>query len=164
MKSLRLMATSSIALFALTMGVVASASAAQSPAWLAALPGTWNCSANGPDGKSTSVYTFETVNPDTVQWSSRTTSGKYAGNKGAGVLYYDTKKSEYVTMGAGNGWGVSRGKASATATTITMTDTYPTDPTNGTTVFGFTSTSLTSTSNWKKDGKPMHSSGECTKT
>ncbi len=84
--------------------------------------------------------------------------------KGGGDWLYDSKKGEYVALGAEPGfWGVSRGMASADATTITLTDTYPSDPTNGTTTYHFARSTIGFTADWKKDGKPMRLQQTCTK-
>jgi hypothetical protein len=165
MKTLRLIATFSIGLLALSgTGIAGARAAAASPAILGALSGAWNCTSQGPTGKGTGTVTFTRVLPNMVQFTDVVTGGKNAGHKAAGVWYYDAKKGEYVAMSAGSGgWGVSRGSTSADAMSVTLADTYPSDPTNGTTTFHFTSSSVTLSSDWKKDGKPQHSQGTCTK-
>jgi outer membrane lipoprotein-sorting protein len=165
MKLLQLIAAFAIGLVSLSSATIATAqSAAASPAALNVLPGTWNCTARGPNGTSTGTVTFTQVLPNIVRYNYVVTSGKSAGHKGAGVWLYDTKKAEYVALTAGStGWGVSRGSARADAMAVTLTDTYPDDPTNGTTVFHFAASTITNASDWKKDGKPMHSQQTCTK-
>jgi hypothetical protein len=165
MKTLRLIATFSIGLLSLSSAAIAGAqAAAASPAILGVLSGTWNCTSQGPSGKGTGTVTFTPVLSNLVQYSDVVTGGKNAGHKGAGMWYYDAKKGEYVALGAGSGgWGVSRGSTSASAMTATLMDTYPSDPTNGTTTFHFTSSTISFSSDWKKDGKPQHSQETCTK-
>jgi hypothetical protein len=105
------------------------------------------------------------VLPNLVQYSYIVTSGKNAGHKGAGEWFYDAEKAEYVAMGAGSsGWGVSRGPASAGAMMVALTDTYPSDPANGTTTYRFASSTISYSSDWKKNGKPMHVQQTCTKS
>jgi hypothetical protein len=163
MKILRLTTTFAIGLAALS-SVMATAQGAAAPASITVLPGTWNCTSHGSTGTSTGSVTFTQVTPDLVQYRWVDKTGKNAGNKGGGEWFYDSKKSEYVALGAGTGfWGVSRGLASADATTITLTDTYPSDPTNGTTTYHFSQSTIAFTSDWKKDGKPMHIQQTCTK-
>ncbi len=165
MKLLCLGATLAISLVCLSSAAIATAqAAAASPAALNVLPGTWNCTAHGPNGTSSGTVTFTQVLPNLVRFDYVVTGGKGTGHKGAGEWLYDTKKAEYVALSAGSsGWGVSRGAASAGAVTVTLTDTYPNDPTNGTTVFHFAPSTINNTSDWKKDGKPMHSQQTCTK-
>lgn len=167
MKTLRLIYTFSIGLVALSSAGItgAHAAAAASPAILGVLSGTWNCTSQGPAGKGAGTVTFTHVLPNVVQFSDVVTGGKNTGHKGVGMWYYDTKKGEYVAMSAGSGgWGVSRGLTSAGAMTATLTDTYPSDPTNGTTTFHFTSSTATVSSDWKKDGKPQHFQETCTRS
>lgn len=162
MKFPRLIAMFAIGLASLSSAVTAAQAA--SPASNGMLPGTWNCTTHGSNGTSTGTVTFTQVTPDLVQFRWADTSGKTAGHKGGGEWFYDSKKGEYVALGAGTGfWGVSRGAASADATTITLTDTYPSDPSNGTTTYRFAQSTIASTSDWKKNGKPMHSQQTCTK-
>jgi len=119
---------------------------------------------NGSTGTSTGTVTFVPVTSDLVQYHWVNKTGKNAGNKGGGEWYYDSKKGEYVSLGAGTGfWGVSRGMGSADAATITLTDTYPADPANGTTTFHFAQSTISFTSDWKKGGKPMHDAQTCTR-
>lgn len=155
-----------ISLVSLLGGTIASArAAAATPAALSVLPGAWNCTAHASDGPSTATVTFTQVLPTLVQYRYSVTSGKGAGHKGGGVWFYDSKKGEYVAMGGGSdGWGVSRGSASASAMTVTLLDTYPSDPTNGTSTFHFAPSTISYTSDWKKGDKPMHFQQTCTKT
>lgn len=163
MTFLRLITMFAIAL-ALISGAVATARAAASPTSIGILSGTWNCTTHGSNGASAGTVTFTQVTPELVQYRWVDTSGKTAGNKGGGVWFFDSKKGEYVALGAGTGgWGVSRGTASADATTITLTDTYPSDPMNGTTTYHFAPSTIGFASDWKKNGKPMHSQQTCTK-
>jgi hypothetical protein len=164
MKFLRLIGMSAIGLASLS-SAMATAQAAVAPASISVLPGTWNCTTHGSTGPSTGTVTFTQVTPDLVQYRWASLTGKNAGNKGGGVWFYDSKKSEYVALGAGTGsWGVSRGPGSADATTVTLTDTYPSDPANATTTYHFAKSTIGFTSDWKKDGKPMHISQTCTRT
>jgi outer membrane lipoprotein-sorting protein len=165
MTRLPFVAALAIGLASLSSAAIATAQGvAASPAALNVLAGNWNCTSHGPNGTSTATIAFTQVVPNLVQYSYVVTSGKSAGHKGAGEWLYDTKKAEYVAMGAGiSGWGVSRGPASAGAMVVTLTDTYPSDPTNGTTTYRFTSSTISYTSDWKKNGKPMHRQQTCTK-
>jgi outer membrane lipoprotein-sorting protein len=164
MKLLWLSAIFAISSVALSSVTLAAAQAAGPAASINMLPGTWNCTTHGSTGTSTGMVTFTQVTPNLVQFHWATTSGKNAGHKGGGEWFYDSTKSEYVAMGAGSGgWGVSRGSADADATTVTLKDTYPDDPTNGTTVYHFAASTIGFTSDWKKDGKPMHIAQTCTK-
>ncbi len=163
MNFLHLTAVFAIALASLS-SAVATAQGTATPASISILPGTWNCTTHGSTGTSAGTVTFTQVTPNLVQFNWTDTSGKNAGQKGGGDWFYDQKKGEYVALGAGNGsWGVSQGTASADATTITLTDTYPSDPTNGTTTYHFAQSTIGFTSDWKKDGKPMHIEQTCTK-
>lgn len=164
MKLLWLSAAFAVGVVSLSSVTIAAAQGAAAPASMGMLPGTWNCTTRDSIGTHTGTVTFTQVTPDLVQFHWATTSGKNAGHKGGGVWFYDSSKGEYVAMGAGSGgWGVSRGSASADATMVTLKDTYPDDPTNGTTVYHFAATTINYTSNWKKDGKPMQSQQTCTK-
>jgi hypothetical protein len=164
-KSRRFLAILTIGAFCFALSAFAHARAAQGPAILGVMLGTWNCSSQGSNGKSASSVTFTRVSDDLTQYTLAVTSGKNAGHKDAGVWYYDAKKGEFVSLGAGGyGWGVSRGPASADAMSVTFTDTYPSDPSNGTTTFRFNPGNITVTSDWKMQGKPMHSQGVCTKS
>lgn len=163
MTFLRLISAFAIGLISLS-STVANAQSAATPASISILSGTWNCTTHGSTGTSTGTVTFTQVFPDLVQFHYIDTSGKNAGSKGGGEWFYDSKKGEYVTLGAGTwGWGVSRGLASAGATTITLTDTYPSDPSNGTTTYHFAPSTIGFTSDWKKNGKPMHIQQTCTR-
>lgn len=163
MKSLRLITAFVIGSAALSSTMPATAQAA-TPTSMSVLSGAWNCATHGSTGTSAGTVTFTPVLPNLVQYRYVDTSGKNAGHKGSGIWYYDSKKGEYVAMGAGDdGWGVSRGSASASATTITLIDTYPSDPANGKTTYHFASSTISFTSDWKKDGKPMHIEQTCTK-
>lgn len=163
MKLLRLAAMFAIGCASLS-SVVATAQGAVTAASISVLPGTWNCATHGSTGSSTGTVTFTQIAPNLVQYQWTDKTGKNAGNKGGGEWFYDSKKGEYVGLGAGaDGWGVSRGAASADATTVTLNDTYPNDPTNGTTTYHFTRSTIGFTSDWKKDGKPMHIQQTCTK-
>lgn len=163
MKFLRLSVMFAIGLASLSIAV-ATAQAAMTPASIGILPGTWNCTTHGSTGTSTGTVTFTQVTPNLVQFRWADVTGKNAGRKGGGEWFYDSKKGEYVAMGAGGGsWGVSRGLANADATTVTLTDTYPSDPSNGTTIYHFAHSTIGFTSDWKKDGKPMHIEQTCTK-
>lgn len=158
MKLLRLMIVAAIALSA-----VATAQAS-APTSIGILPGTWNCTTHGSTGTSTGTVTFVPITSDLVQYHWMTKTGKHAGNKGGGEWFYDSKKSEYVSLGAGTGfWGVSRGMGPANASTITLTDTYPSDPMNGTSTFHFAQSSISYTSDWKQNGKAMHDEQTCTR-
>jgi hypothetical protein len=162
MNFLRLIAITAFGLASLSSAV--GAQAATTPASISILPGSWNCTTHGSTGTSTGTVTFTPVTADLVQFRWTDTSGKNAGHKGGGEWYYDSSKSEYVTLGAGTGsWGVSRGPGSADATTLTLTDTYPSDPTNGTTTYHFAQSTISFTSDWKKDGNPMHIEQTCTR-
>jgi hypothetical protein len=162
MKFLRLVAAFAIGLVTFS-GAVATAQGT-APASNAILPGSWNCTTHGSTGTSTGTVTFAQVTPDLVQFHWADLTGKNAGNKGGGDWFYDSKKGEYVTLGAGTGfWGVSQGMASANATTITLKDTYPDDPSNGTTTFHFAQSTISFTSDWKQGGKPMHIQQTCTR-
>lgn len=163
MKFLRVAAVLAVGLTSLS-SAAASAQGASAPATMKILPGSWNCTTHGSTGTSTGTVTFTQINPDLVQYHYADTSGKNAGRKGGGEWFYDAKKGEYVALGAGAfGWGVSRGMASANALTITLMDTYPSDPTNGTTTYHFTQSQIGFTSDWKKDGKAMHIQQTCTR-
>lgn len=165
MKLLWLRCSFAIGFLSLAMATIATAQASMAPASISMLPGTWNCTTHGSTGTSTGTVTFTQVLPNLVQFHWTDTSGKTAGNKGGGEWIYDSKKGEYVALGAGSyGWGVSRGSASASATTVTLTDTYPSDPTNGTTTYHFAPSTIGFTSDWKKGGKAMHMQQTCTKT
>jgi outer membrane lipoprotein-sorting protein len=163
MKFLRLIAISAVALAALP-SAMATAQASVNPTSIGILSGTWNCTTHGSMGPSTGTVTFTQAAPDLVQFRWMDKTGKTAGNKGGGVWFYDSKKGEYVAMNAGPGfWGVSRGLGSANAATVTLNDVYPSDPTNGTTTYHFAQSTISFTSDWKKDGKPMHIEQTCTK-
>jgi hypothetical protein len=163
MKFLRLIATFALG-FASLSSAVATARGATTPTSIGILPGTWNCTTHGSTGTSTGTVTFTPVTANLVQYRWADLSGKNAGHKGGGEWFYDSTKGEYIALGAGTGfWGVSRGLASANATTITLTDTYPSDPTNGTTTYHFAQSTISRTSDWKKDGKPMHIQQTCTR-
>jgi outer membrane lipoprotein-sorting protein len=164
MKMLRLITAFSIGFVGISAAVIGAARAAQGPAALSVLSGTWNCTSQGPSGKGAGTVTFTRVLPNLMQFSDVVTSGKNTGHKGTGEWFYDAKKGEYVAMSAGSGgWGVSRGPASADAMMVTLTDVYPSDPTNGTTTFHFASGTISFSSDWKKNGKPMHFQETCTK-
>jgi hypothetical protein len=161
MKGLRSIAMLTIGLAALSSAL---AEGAGTPATISILPGTWNCTTHGSTGTSTGTVTFTEVTPNIAQYRYTVTSGSGAGHKGGGEWLYDSKKGEYVALGGGTaGWGVSRGPAAADAMTVTLTDTYPSDPANGTTTYRFTQSTIASTSDWKKSGKPMHDQQTCTK-
>jgi outer membrane lipoprotein-sorting protein len=163
MKFLRVMAASAVGLVALSGTTIAAARAA-APATMSVLPGTWNCTTHGSTGTSTGTVTFNQILPNLVQFHYVDTSGKNAGHKGGGEWFYDTKKGEYVSLGAGNwGWGVSRGAASANAMTVTLLDTYPSDPANATTTYHFASSTISFTSDWKQNGKAMRIQQTCTR-
>lgn len=150
-----------IVLTAIASSLMATAQAA-TPMSNGVLPGTWNCTTTGSNGASTGTVTFMAVTPDLVQYHWMTKTGKHAGNKGGGEWYFDAKKGEYISLGAGTGfWGVSRGMGSADASTIMLTDTYPNDPTNGTTTFHFAQNAISFTSDWKEGGKAMHAHQVC---
>lgn len=158
MKLLRL-----VAIAAFAMSAMASAQAS-TPMSIGILPGTWNCTTHGSTGASTGTVTFVSIAPDLVQYRWMTKTGKHAGNKGGGEWYYDSKKSEYVSLGAGTGfWGVSRGMGTADASTITLMDTYPSDPSNGKSTFHFAQSTISYTSDWKQGGKAMHDEQTCTR-
>ena len=78
MKRLGAFTTFFTAIATLSIMAAAAAPAAQAPAIFATLNGTWNCSSQGSNGKSTSVYTFTNVNDDTIQFSGQTNSGQNA--------------------------------------------------------------------------------------
>jgi hypothetical protein len=163
MNFLRLISVLAVGVVSLSSSLT-TAQAAATPASISVLPGSWNCTTHGSTGTSTGTVTFTQVAPDLVQFRWTDITGKNAGNKGGGEWFYDSKKSEYVALGAGTGfWGVSRALASADATTITLKDTYPSDPTNGTTTYHFAQSRISFTSDWKKDGKPMHIQQTCTR-
>jgi hypothetical protein len=163
MKILRLIAMFAMGLASLTPAV-GTAQAAATPASIGILPGSWNCTTHGSTGTSTGTVAFTAVTPDLVQFRWTDTTGKNAGHKGGGEWFYDSKKGEYVALGAGTGfWGVSRGLASADATTITLTDTYPSDPANGRTTYHFAQSTISFTSDWKNNGKAMHIQQTCTR-
>ncbi len=166
MKLLQLIAAFAIGFISLSGAAIATAQgAAASSAALNVLPGTWSCTSHGSNGPSTGTVTFTQAMPNLVQYTYAVTSGKNAGHKGAGEWLYDTKKAEYVALGAGSsGWGVSRGPASADAMTVTLADTYPSDPTNGTSTYHFAASTISYTSDWKKNGTPMHVQQTCTKS
>lgn len=151
--------------FAVASLCISSAIAqAGTPASLGILPGTWNCTTHGSTGTSTGSVTFTPVMTDLVQFRWIDKTGKNAGHKGGGEWFYDAKKGQYVALGAGDGgWGVSQGKASADATSMTLTDMYPSDPTNGTTTYRFTQSKIAFTSDWKQSGKAMHIEQTCTR-
>lgn len=162
MNSLRLVAAFAIGLASLSSAVASAAG--ETPASIGILPGSWNCTTHGSTGTSTGTVTFTQVTSDLVQFHWADLTGKNAGHKGGGEWFYDSKKGEYVALGAGSGfWGVSRGAGSADATTITLKDTYPDDPTNGTSTYHFAQAAIGFTSDWKQDGKPMHIEQTCTR-
>ena len=136
--------------------------AAGSPTALSMMPGTWTCDSHGSNGKRASTYTFTNIGDNIVQYSW---VGKiHPDRKGAGVWYYDTKAHEYVAMGAGpNGWGVSRGSADPNDATVKLQDTYPSDPTNGTSTYHFSSNGVSFESRWRDKGRAMIQSGTCKK-
>lgn len=147
-------------------GTVARA-AAQQPALLSMLVGTWNCTYTSPKGKSTSSITFTSAND---LWLTDTEKDSaYAdrpAHTGAGMLGYDSKKDQYVGWGGttiSGDWGVGTAKASPTATTMTFIGAYPPDPTHDSTRYVFTPTKITSTDMWTEKGKPMIGHGVCTK-
>jgi hypothetical protein len=155
---LRLIVIAAIALSAVATGQ------ASTPTSIGILPGTWNCTTHGSTGTSTGTVTFVPITSNLVQYHWMTKTGKHAGNKGGGEWYYDSKKGEYVSLGAGTGfWGVSRGMGSADASTITMIDTYPSDPANGKSTFHFAQNTISYTSDWKNGGKAMHDQQTCTR-
>jgi hypothetical protein len=142
--------------------------AAQTPALLTMLPGTWNCTFHGPKGTRTSTLTFSSANSSWLQDSSKVSA--YGGNpahEGVGLLGYDNKKDQYVGMGGntlpGGDWGMGTAKASPTATTMTFVGAYPPDPTHETTAYTFTASSVTWHDAWTEKGKAMSGHGTCTK-
>lgn len=162
MKSLRLLTAVAIGLAALASAVAPTSAATATS--LSLLPGTWNCTTQGSMGPSTGTVTFTQVLPNLVQLHWKDSTGKTAGLEGTGEWFYDSKKGEYVSFGAGSyGWGVSQGAGSADATTITLKDTYPNDPSNGTTTYHLSSSSIGFTSDWMQNGKAMHIEQTCTK-
>jgi len=163
MKFLRLITTFAIGMASLS-SAIATAQGAVTPASIGILTGTWNCTTHGSTGTSTGTVEFAQLTRDLVQFHYVDTSGRNAGHKGGGEWYYDSKKGEYVSLGAGDwGWGVSRGSASAAATTVTLIDTYPSDPSNATTTYHFSASKFSFASDWKSGGKPMHIEQTCTK-
>jgi hypothetical protein len=142
--------------------------AAQTPALLTMLPGTWNCTYHGPKGTQTSTITFTSVNSSWLQNTEKDGAyGKDPAHEGVGLLGYDNKKDQYVGMGGntlpGGEWGMGTAKASPTATTMTFVGAYPPDPTHETTAYVFSPTSVTWHDAWTEKGKPMTGHGSCTK-
>ena len=142
--------------------------AAQTPALLTMLPGTWNCSYHGPKGTQTSTITFTSVNSTWLQNTSKDGAyGKDPAHQSVGLLGYDNKKDQYVGMGGntlpGGNWGIGTAKASPSATTMTFMNNYPADPTNEKTAYTFGPTSVTWSDSWTEKGKAMTGKGSCTK-
>jgi hypothetical protein len=142
---------------------------AQKPALMTALPGTWNCTYQGPKGTRTSTITVTSANDNWLQTTSKTSAyGTTPAHEGLGLLGYDSKKSEYVSMGgntlAGNDdWGLGTAKASPTATTVTFDGGYPPDPSHEKDTWAINGSSMTYTSTWTEKGKAMSGHGSCTK-
>jgi hypothetical protein len=142
--------------------------AAQMPALLTILPGTWSCAYHGPKGTQTSTITFTSANSWWLQDTSKDGAyGKDPAHEGVGLLGYDNKKDEYVGMGGntlpGGGWGIGTAKASPTATKMTFVSAYPADPTHEKTAYTFTASSVTWLDAWTEKGKAMSGRGSCTK-
>lgn len=146
----------------ISIGFITSKATA-APMGITSLAGTWTCTSHGSRGQRATAYTFTTISPNTVQYSW--VGKSRPDRKGAGVWYYDTQAHEYVAMGAGaGGWGVSRGSAGANDATVKLQDTYPPDPSNGTTTYHFSSNGLSFESRWSDKGRAMLQSGTCKRT
>jgi hypothetical protein len=142
--------------------------AAQTPALLTLLPGTWSCSYHGPKGTQTSTITFTSVNSSWLQNTSKDGAyGKNPAHESVGLLGYDNKKDQYIGMGGntlpGGDWGIGTAKASPAATTMTFVNAYPPDPTHDKTSYTFAASSVTWVDTWTEKGKPLTGRGSCTK-
>jgi hypothetical protein len=143
--------------------------ATPAPALFTLLPGTWNCTFQGPKGTQITTPTFTaSIN----NWVSETGKvgayGNTAAHEDTSIFSYDSKKGEYVSMGGssvagGDDWGVGTAKASPTATTMTFVNAYPADPTHEKDVYSFSASKVSWTSTWTEKGKVMTGHGSCTK-
>lgn len=144
------------------------ASAAEKPALLSMMAGTWNCTSTGPDGTTTSSGTFTATSSGWLLYSGHTSAhGKTPASDSSSLIGYDSKAGEFVSMGGSTipgDWGVGTAKASPSALTMTFTSNYPADPTNEKDTYTFSATKMTWTSTWTKHGKAMKSAGSCTKS
>ena len=163
---------SSCAVLAIALGAtvgLGKAAPATKPALLPVLIGTWSCTYTGPKGKQTSSVTFTRLNDAWIQGIGKNGAyGKDPANASVDVIGYDAKKQQYIDM-SGNtmshdNYGISHAAASATALTMTWVGYFPTDPSNGKTLYHFAPTKFTSHSTWTEKGKAMSGDGVCTKS
>jgi hypothetical protein len=142
--------------------------AAQGPALLAMMPGTWSCTYRGPKGTRTSMLTITSQNSNWLLILGKDSSyGTTPAHEGVTLIGYDSKKAQYVAMGGnslpGADWGIGTAKASPAATTMTFLGAYPADPTHDKTTYTFGSTGISWNETWTETGKTMSGHGSCTK-
>ena len=139
------------------------------PALLPLLIGTWSCTYTGPKGKQTSSVTFTQLDDAWIQGIGKNGAyGNDPANSSVDLIGYDAKKQRYVDM-SGNtqshdSYGISHAVASVNALTMTWVGDFPADPSNGKTLYHFTSTKITSHTTWTEKGKAMSGDGVCTKS
>ena len=101
--------------------------------------------------------------PRTVYLRRDEREKRRAQRRGRMALRYEEGRVRSVRCGKQR-LGRLRGPASADAMTVTLADTYPSDPTNGTSTYHFAASTISYTSDWKKNGTPMHVQQTCTKS
>lgn len=137
------------------------------PVLFSTLAGAWSCTSHGPNGTRTSTTTWTRLDNGWFQESTkRSATAKTPASTEAGLLGYDSKKQEYVSMGGSStgDWGLGTAKASPTATTFTFAGGYPPDPTHEKDTYHLSGNSMNWTSVWTEKGKTMTSKGSCTKS
>ncbi|MBV8498388.1 MAG: hypothetical protein JO003_03945 [Candidatus Eremiobacteraeota bacterium] len=142
--------------------------AAQQPALLTMLPGSWSCTYRGPKGTRTSTLTITSQNANWLLIAGKDGAyGTTPAHEGATLFGYDNKKDQYVGMGGntlpGGEWGIGTAKASPSATTMTFLGAYPADPTHDKTTYTFSASTITYNETWSEKGKAMSGHGSCTK-
>jgi hypothetical protein len=149
-------------------GVGFARAAAQQPAILTLMQGSWSCTYHGPKDTQTSTLTVTSQNSNWILITSKDGAyGTTPAHESATLVGYDSKKGQYVGFGGntlpGGDWGVGTAKASPSATSFTVLSAYPPDPTHDKTTYTFTPTSWNWNDTWTEKGKPMTGHGTCTK-
>lgn len=164
----RLSCAAVVAASILAVSPVSVNAAAQRPALLTTVLGTWNCTYQSAKGKQTSTITFTRLNDLWVQGISH--NGAYAGrpaNDGVTLIGYDAKKNQYIAMGASTmpgDYGIGTASASPSSMRMTFSGAYPADPTHDKTTYVFSGNKMTSMDAWTEKGKAMTGHGTCTKS
>ncbi len=142
--------------------------AAPQPVILTMMQGSWSCTYHGPKGTQTSALTVTSQN---ANWDLLTSKdgayGTTPAHDSVTLVGYDSKKGQYVGFGGntlpGGEWGLGTAKATPAATSFTVMNAYPPDPTHDKTTYTFTASSWSWIDTWTEKGKPMTGKGSCTK-